>query len=164
MNNIGHPENANPEEDSMTFQEKLNLVNLGCILLIFFGYCIFLSQMIHNGTLTTTNDLAFWAGVILKLIPIQIGANVIIMIVFNIILTIIATDRIPEKSDELDKLIDMKSTVYGSYVFFIGFLIAMILAAFGLPVWMIFNMFVVSFFGMQFCWSVTHIRLYNRGF
>jgi hypothetical protein len=164
MNNIGHPENANPEEDSMTFQEKENLVNLGCILLIFMGYCVFLFQMIQNGTLTTTNDLAFWAGVILKLISIQIGANILVMIIFNIILTIIATDRIPEKSDELDKQVDMKSTVYGSYVFFVGFLIAMILAAFGLPAWMIFNMFVASFFGMQFTWSIVHYRMYHRGF
>ncbi len=164
MNNISHPENANSEEDSMTFQEKQNLVNLGCILLIFIGYCIFLFQMIQSGTLTTTNDLPFWAGVILKLIPIQIGANILVMIVFNIILTIIATDRIPENSDELDKLIDMKSTVYGSYVFFIGFLIAMILTAFGLPVWMIFNMFIVSFFGMEFTWSIVQYRMYHRGF
>lgn len=164
MNNIGHPENANPEEDSMTFQEKLNLVNLGVVVIIFIGYCVFLFQMIQNGTLTTTNDLAFWAGVILKLIPIQIVANILVMIVFNIILTIIATDRIPEKSDELDKLIDMKSTVYGSYVFFFGFLIAMVLTAFGLPVWMIFNMFVAAFFGMEFTWSIIHYRMYNRGF
>ena len=48
MNNIGHPENANPEEDSMTFQEKLNLVNLGVILIIFIGYCVFLFQMIQS--------------------------------------------------------------------------------------------------------------------
>jgi hypothetical protein len=164
MNNIGHPENANPEEDSMTFQEKEVMVNFGCILLIFIGYCVFLAQMIQNGTLTTTNDPAFWAGVMLKLIPIQIGANILVMIFFNIILTIIATDRIPEKSDELDKLIDMKSTTYGSYVFFIGFLIAMILAVFGLPAWMMFNMFIVYFFGMEFTWSFTHFRMYRRGF
>jgi hypothetical protein len=164
MNNIGHPENANPEEDSMTFQEKQNLVYLGCFLLMFVGYCLFLFQMIQNGTLTTTNDMSFWAGVMLKLIAIQIGANILVMIVFNIILTIIATDKIPEKSDELDKLIDMKCTVYGSYVFFIGFLIAMVMAAFGLPVWMLFNMFIVSFYAMQFTWSITNYRLYLRGF
>jgi len=164
MRNYGHPEEANPEEDSMTFQEKENLVNLGCILLIFLGYCLFLFQMIRNGTLTTNNDPVFWSGVILKLIPLQIGVNIVVMIIFNIILTIIATDRIPEKSDELDKVIDMKSTVYGSYVFFIGFMAAMVLTVFGLPLWMMFNMFIVSFFAMEFTWSIVHYRMYHRGF
>jgi hypothetical protein len=164
MNNFGHPENANPEEDSMTFQEKESLVTLGCVLIILIGYGIFLFQMIQSGTLTTTNDLAFWAGVMLKLIGIQIGTNIIIMILFNIFLTIVATDRIPEKSDELDRQIDMKCTVYGSYVFFIGFIITMILTAFGLPAWVMFNMFITSFFAMQLTWSITQYRLYRRGF
>jgi hypothetical protein len=163
MNNFGHPENANPEEDSMTFQEKQSLVYLGSVLIILAGYCLFLFPMIRSGTLTTTNDLAFWAKVVLKLIPIQIGVNIAIMILFNIFLTIIATDRIPEKTDELDKLIDLKSTTYGSYVFFIGFLIAMIMAAFSLPVWMIFNMFIASFFAMELTWSITSFRLYQKG-
>jgi hypothetical protein len=161
---FGHPENANPEEDSMTFQEKQSLVVLGCVAVILIGYIIFIAGLINAGTLTTTNDLAFWAGVLLKLIGIQIGVNILIMIIFNIVLTIIATDRIPEKTDELDRQIEQRSTVLGSYVFFIGFLISMALAAFGLPLWLVFNMIIASFFAMQFTWVICQNRLYHRGF
>jgi hypothetical protein len=163
-NSFGHPENANPEDDSMTFQEKQSLLVLGCVLIILIGYIIFLSGMINAGTLTTTNNLAFWAGVLLKLIGIQIGVNIVIMILFNIVLTIIATDRIPEKTDELDRQIEQRSTVIGSYVFFVGFLISMALAAFGLPLWIVFNVIVASFFAMQFTWVITQNRMYHRGF
>jgi hypothetical protein len=163
-NQLGHPENANPEEDSMTFQEKQSLVVLVCVLVILAGYIIFAAGMIKAGTLTTTNELAFWAGVLLKLVGVQIGVNIVIMILFNIVLTIIATDRIPEKTDELDRHIEQRSTVLGSYVFFIGFLISMALAAFGLPLWLVFNTIIASFFAMQLTWSICQNRLYHRGF
>ncbi len=161
---FGHPENANPDEDSMTFQEKQSLVVLGCVVIILIGYIIYLTGMMKAGTLTATNDLAFWAGVLLKMIGIQIGVNIVIMIIFNIVLTIIATDRIPEKTDELDRQIDQRSTVLGSYVFFVGFLISMALAAFGLPLWLVFNTVIASFFAMQFTWVITQYRMYHRGF
>jgi len=163
-NSLGHPENANPEEDSMTFQEKQSLVVLGCVAVILIGYIIFLSGMVKAGTLTTTNELAFWAGVLLKMIGLQIGVNIVIMILFNIVLTIIATDRIPEKTDELDRQIEQRSTVMGSYVFFVGFLISMVLAVFSLPIWLVMNVIVASFFAMQFTWIITQYRMYHRGF
>jgi len=40
----------------------------------------------------------------------------------------------------------------------------MALAAFSLPVWLVFNMIIVSFFAMQFTWSICQNRLYHRGF
>lgn len=164
MCNLGHPENANPEEDSMTFQEKQSLVMLGCVVIILIGYIIFIGNMHRSGTLTNTNELSFWAGVFLKLIGIQIGVNILIMILFNIALSIIATDRIPEKEDELDKLINQRSTVIGSYVFFCGFIISMALAVFGLPAWVMFNGFILSFFAMQLTWGIIQNRMYHRGF
>lgn len=163
-NTFGHPENANPEDDSMTFQEKQSLVVLGSVLVILIGYIIFIAGMVNAGTLTTTNGLAFWAGVILKLVGVQIGVNIVIMILFNIVLTIIATDRIPEKTDELDRQIEQRSTVMGSYFFFVGFLISMVLAAFGLALWLVFNTIIASFFAMQFAWVITQNRMYHRGF
>jgi hypothetical protein len=163
-NTLGHPENANPEEDSMTFQEKQSLVVLGCVLVILVGYLIFIAGMVKAGTLTTTNELAFWAGVVLKLVGIQIGVNIVIMIIFNIVLTILATDRIPEKTDELDRQIEQRSSVIGSYFFFIGFLISMVLAVFDLPIWLVLNVIIASFFAMQFAWVITQYRMYHRGF
>jgi hypothetical protein len=163
-NTLGHPENANPEEDSMTFQEKQSLVVLGCVLVILVGYIIFIAGMVKAGTLTTTNELAFWAGVVLKLVGIQIGVNIVIMIIFIIVLTIIATDRIPEKTDELDRQIEQRRTVIGSYFFFIGFLISMVMAVFGLPIWLVLNTIIASFFAMQFAWVITQYRMYHRGF
>jgi hypothetical protein len=163
-NSLGHPENANPEEDSITFQEKQSLVVLGCVVVILIGYIIFIAGMVNSGTLTTTNELAFWAGVLLKMIGLQIGVNIVIMILFNIVLTIIATDRIPEKTDELDRQIEQRSTVLGSYVFFVGFLISMVLAVFGQPIWLVMNLIVASFFAMQFTWIITQYRMYHRGF
>lgn len=164
IENLGHPENANPEDDSMAVQEKQALVQLGIIVIVFIGYLFYLFGTIRSGILITINDTAFWAWVLLKVVGIQIAANVLVMILFNILLTIIATDRIPEKSDELDKLIDQKCTVYGSYVFFIGFLLTMVATAFGIPIWLMFNLMITSFFAMQFTWVIAQYRLYNRGF
>lgn len=164
MENLGHPENANPEDDSMTIQEKQAYVYLSCVSIMLIGYIIFLFSMIRSFTLLSTNDIVFWAGTLLKVVGIQIGVNILILILFNVVMTIIATDRIPEKQDELDRYIDDKCTIYGSYVFFVGFLISMGLAAFGLPIWLIFNAIIASFFAMQFTWSITQIRMYHRGF
>ena len=164
LENLGHPENANPEDDSMTFQEKQALVQLGIIIVIFIGYLVFLYDFITSSDLISIENPAFWAGVLLKVVGIQIGANVLVMILFNIFLTIIATDRIPENPDDLDKLIDQKCTVYGSYVFFIGFLLTMVASAFGIPIWLMFNLMIASFFAMQFTWVLTQYRLYHQGF
>jgi hypothetical protein len=33
-----------------------------------------------------------------------------------------------------------------------------------LPIWLVLNVIIASFFAMQFAWVITQYRMYHRGF
>ena len=67
-------------------------------------------------------------------------------------------------SDERDQLINLKADQISHAVFGVGFPIAMITLAIGLPPLVMLNLIVYSGFGAGIVGLITKLYLYRRGF
>lgn len=143
----------------MSYQERRNIVYLISSLLIFGLYGLYVLQINQDGALETTN----WGKSIMLLIPVHMVVSVIMQVIFVIINTIITNEEEPTIVDELDKSIELRATSNTFIVFMIGFLISIGTAAFDMPLYVMFNLFVLSFFIASVVWSSTHLYLYQRG-
>ncbi|WP_169088814.1 hypothetical protein [Paenibacillus sp. PL91] len=147
----------------MSFQEKRNIVSLMATLLIFSIYCTYVFQKYQEGSFQTSNDFSFWGAFILILIPVSIVAKIIIHIVFSIVNTIATKEKEPLITDELDRLIALKSTRNSHYVFIIGFLLSMIPLVMEQPPYMMFIILISSGLLSEMVGIITQLYLYRRG-
>lgn len=147
----------------MLFQEKRNLVSLLSTLLIFTIYSLYVLQKYQEGSFHASNEYRFWGAFILILIPVSIIAKVIIHIVFSIINTIATKEKEPLITDELDRLIYLKSTRNSHYVFIIGFLLSMIPLVMDQPPYVMFILLIGSGLLSELVGNITQLYLYRRG-
>ncbi len=147
----------------MSFQEKRNIVSLISTLLIFSLYSMYVFQKYQEGSFHTSNAFSFWGAFILILIPVSILAKIIIHIVFSMINTIATKEKEPRITDELDKLIELKSTRNSHYVFIIGFLLAMIPLVMDHPPYVMFIILISSGLLSEVIGVITQLYLYRRG-
>lgn len=147
----------------MSFQEKKNIVSLITTLLIFSLYSMYVFQKYQEGSFHTSNAFSFWGAFILILIPVSILAKIIIHIVFSIINTIATNEKEPRITDELDQLIELKSTRNSHYVFIIGFLLAMIPLVMDQPPYVMFIILISSGLLSEVIGVITQLYLYRRG-
>lgn len=109
----------------MCYQEKRSIVSAISSILIFTIYSIYIYQNYLTGNIDYSHNYEFWGSVILIFIPVMIVANIIIHIVFIIINKIATDENVPNRSDEMDKIIELKSTRNSHYTFMLGILISM---------------------------------------
>jgi hypothetical protein len=147
----------------MSYQEKKNIVSLMGSLLVFVFYCLYVFERYPEATLDSTDTFSFWASVILILIPVSLVAKIIISIVFNIIYRLFTNEKEPSFADELDKIIELKSTRNSHYVFIIGFLLAMGSLVMDMPPYMMFIVLIFSGFVSEMVGVITQIYHYRRG-
>ncbi|NRF93389.1 hypothetical protein HQN89_20735 [Paenibacillus frigoriresistens] len=147
----------------MSFQEKRNVVSLFTTLLIFSVYSLYVFQKYQEGYFHTSNEFSFWGAFILILIPVSIVAKVIIHIVFSIINTVATKEKEPLITDELDKLIALKSTRNSHYVFIIGFLLSMISLVMDQPPDVMFIILISSGLLSEVVGIITQLYLYRKG-
>ena len=147
----------------MSIQEKLNLVNLFSLLLILTLYCLYIYQIHPEISLSTEIDYKFWGRTFLLLIPIQLGSNIFINIIFSIIYTVATKEETDYKSDELGKLIALTATRNGFYVFIFGFFLAMLLLVLNVAPFVIFHVLGFSLFAMQIVWLASELYFYQKG-
>jgi len=117
----------------MSFQEKHSIVSLVGTILISLGYGVYLWQRYQSGTLDTSNPLSFWASVTLTFIPVQIVFKVLIHIVFSVVNTVATQEQEPAFTDELDHLIELKSTRNFYHVFMVGLLLSIGVLVLNMP-------------------------------
>lgn len=147
----------------MSFQEKKNIVSLITTLLIFSIYSMYVFQKYQVGSFHASNEFSFWGAFILILIPVSIVAKVIIHIVFSIINTLATKEKEPLITDELDKLIALKSTRNSHYVFIIGFLLSMIPLVIDQPPYVMFIILIGSGLLSEVVGISTQLYLYRKG-
>ncbi|WP_261304292.1 hypothetical protein [Paenibacillus andongensis] len=147
----------------MSFQEKKNIVSLFTTLLIFSIYSMYVFQKYQEGSFHASNEFSFWGAFILILIPVSIVAKVIIHIVFSILNTLATKEKEPLITDELDKLIALKSTRNSHYVFIIGFLLSMIPLVMDQPPYVMFIILIGSGLLSEVVGISTQLYLYRKG-
>lgn len=123
---MSYQENTEQDEAYISYQEKSIIVSIITNLVCYALYGVVVWQRYQAGSSTMMDEtFKFWASVILILIPVLVGAQLISQIVFVILNTIITREEQPDITDELDKLIELKSTRNFYHIFMVGFVVAM---------------------------------------
>ncbi len=147
----------------MDTKEKQILVTVISSVLIIVGYSyyVYMTQVIDN--IQIIDDVKFWGKSFLVLIPVAIIAQIIIQIIFAIINKIVTNEDLETRSDERDKLIELKTIRISHWVFTGGFLLSMSALAIGMQIWVMFIVLLVSGFVASILSELMKIYYYRKG-
>ncbi len=164
----------------MSYQEKRTVVSVVTGVLILISYFIYTNSKYQSG-IVPEGDLKFWAGSMLLFIAIGIAVTIVIQILFHILLSVtiaakakiadaVCDDKEIERSikiemttDEMDKLIELKSNMVGFGFAGAGFVLALILLVLDYSHVIMLNVMFVSFSIGSILEGVVQIYFYRRG-
>jgi len=147
----------------MDNKEKQVLVSLISTVLIFGFYSLYVYNHYIAGNPAILNDFKFWGKAFLFLIPVTIVAEIIIHIVFAIINKIVTNEDMDTRSDERDKLIELKTIRISHWIFIMGFLLSMISQVIGMPPYAMFLTMIASGFISSTTSEIAKIHYYRKG-
>ena len=148
----------------MNYQENRIIGYLISVILATGYYSFHVVQKYLSGSFDLTTISSSWGSVILIAIAVQIVLSIFMGILFSFIPAGTRSEKNISLSDERDQLINLKADQISHAVFGIGFLIAMITLAIGLPPLVMLNLIVYSGFGAGIVGLITKLYLYRRGF
>ncbi len=164
----------------MSYHEKKSFVSIITGLSVLVVYLLS-SNRLYQSEVLGPDDLRAWSIRILTFIGIGIGVFIVTEIVFNIMLSIsesvkqsIKNGTCDEKEieitlktemliDEMDKLIELKSTRVGFLVVGIGFIGALVSQVLHYPPFVLLNVIFLTFSLSSVLQSVSQIYFYRRG-
>ncbi len=147
----------------MTYHEKKSIVSVLTTFLVYGIYYTYIYQRYSNVVMTPEEQLQFWGKTVLIIIPITIGAKIIVHILFTIMNSVIAKEDHPGMEDERDKLIELKSARNSFFIFGLGFVAAMAGAAWGHSVSTMFIIFICAGLMSELFENVSKLIYYRRG-
>ncbi len=164
----------------MSYKEKRIIVSVITGIIILAAYCIYTYGKYRSGAITSDNMKA-WAGIVLVFIGIGVAASIVIQIIFHILMAVAIAvqekardgscdDKQIEKAvniemvtDEMDKLIELKSMKVGFIIAGIGFIAALATQIFNYTPAMMLNVMFISFSAGSVLEGLTQIIFYKRG-
>ena len=160
----------------MSYQEKRTVTSMISGALVLAAYCLYAFGRYRAGTVEA-GDLRFWAGRMLLFIGIGIAATILIQIVFHILMaiSIAVKDRSRDEKeinrrieaavveDEMDKLIELKSSRAGFIVAGVGFVGALVSLVLGYPPAVMINIVFLSFGLGSLLEGVVSLVYYRKG-
>ncbi len=147
----------------MSYQEKKHITSIFTSLLFTVTYCMYIFQQYQNGTLDKIDSLSYWAYTVIIILSVKIGFNILVQIIFSIFHSLLSKEKQPNLVDELDNLIELKSLKYAFITFMLGFLMAMLSAANGMPMYVMFNLLILSFFAAEIVGPSSQVYYYRKG-
>ena len=149
----------------MSYQENQTIAYLISALLGVGHFSFYVIQQYQAGSFDSATISSHWGSLILIVIAVQIVLSIIAGILVAIIRAIVTKDEEGiSLSDERDQLIELKAARISFAVFGIGFVLAVITLALGLPPLVMLSLTVYSLFGAGIFGYVTQLYLYRRGF
>ena len=130
----------------MDQKEKQILVTAITLAVILTCYSLYVYHTYIEDNLVILNDFKFWGKAFLILIPVTIVSQIVIHIVFAIINKIITNEDMQTKTDERDKLIELKAIRISHWIFTVGFLLSMVSQVIGMPPYAMFVTLIISGF------------------
>ena len=110
----------------MTTEEKRPLVSIATTLLSFAIYFV-LAKERYPFELSSYEQAQFVAKAVLIFVPFSIIAKIVLFILYAIINAVITGEKEQGfMKDEFGKLVEWRSSLNSSYIFYLGFFIAMI--------------------------------------
>jgi hypothetical protein len=147
----------------MDIKEKRIFISLVSSVLIMGFYAWYVYSRYIAGNLEILNDFRFWGKSFLILIPVAIGTQIIIQIVFAIYIHVTSKEEIDPIEDERDKLIELKAIKISHYIFIVGFMLAMGSLALGWRPWMMFVILISSGFIASAVNEIARLYFYRKG-
>ncbi|MBL8134301.1 MAG: DUF2178 domain-containing protein [Anaerolineae bacterium] len=151
----------------MSYQEKRSLVSIATTLLVSSIYLSYMLGRFPGADVPIVELLRYWGAVILLSIPVFILATIFVTILFVILNTIVTREGEPKITDERDKLIELKASRNGMYVFMVGIMLAMTPLLIDLPVSTMLSAMFLTLYGMGMLSSVvsdvSQFLYYRRG-
>ncbi len=148
----------------MNYQENRIIGYLISVLLAVGYYSFQVFQKYQEGSFDLTTISSSWGSIALIAIAVQIVLSILMGILFSVIPASTRREKDISLSDERDQLIDLKANRISFSVFGIGFVLAMITLATGLPPLVMFNLIVFSLFAGAISGYVSQLYRYRRGF
>lgn len=164
----------------MSYQEKRIAASIISGSLILAAYCIYVYGKYQSGYIAP-DDLKAWSGIILVFIGIGVALTIIIQILFHILLSITIAirenvrtggcdDKNIEKTigsemvtDEMDKLIELKSMRIGFIAAGIGFVAALVSQVLNYSPAVMLNVMFITFSAGNLLEGITQLYFYRRG-
>lgn len=147
----------------MSYQEKRTIVSIISGLLIFGIYSAYIYSTYPEQFHGPEVDFKFWGKAFLILLPVTIVARIIIFIIFGIVNKVAWNEDGPCFEDERDKLIELKATRNGYYVFMLGFMLAMGSLLMDWPPYSMFLVFAFSGVIAELVSGFSSLHFYRRG-
>ncbi len=148
----------------MSFHERRALVASFSAVIVPALYAAYMMQQFPQVDPYAPQVLRYWGGFFLGLVVVTIVAKIIIHIVFSILNTIASREAEPNIVDERDKLIELKASTNGGYVFGIGFVLAMVTLLLDQPPSLMFSVLLVTGVVTDLTTELAHFYFYRRGF
>ena len=109
----------------MSFQENRAIASLIGSTLVSGFYFAEVYRRFSEGAFPAGEEFRFWALAILLFIPAQVVAKIVVYVLAVIVKAAVTRKEEKDITDEMDALIDLKSTRNFCLVFMAGFLLAM---------------------------------------
>lgn len=139
------------------------VVTILSTLVLFLAYALYVYNKHVAGNPEIINDLQFWGKMFLIIIPVMIVALVIIHIIFAIVNKIITNQDIPTRSDEMDKLIELKALRINHRLYMGGVILAMASLALGKEPWVFFIILIAAGLVGGTAEGLAQIYYYRKG-
>jgi hypothetical protein len=147
----------------MSYQERMNIVNIMSGLLITPIYAWIVYQRHLQGRFDLTDDFKTWGIIFLVFMGVSIVARIIIYIIFHILNAIATREEDIPGEDERDKLVKLKSTRNSHYAFSISMVLGFVLLAAGMPIYGLFIVFIISGLFSEIVDNGSQIFYYRKG-
>ena len=148
------------KEVSKENQVVINLVIM-FIVIGFYALYVYNKHIVDNPVII--HDLKFWGKTFILMIPIVVVAMILLFIVYSIIYKIVTREDVSTKTDEMDKLIDLKALKISRWVYSIFFVAAMGSLALGKEPWIMVVILISSCFMSAIAESISRIYYYRNG-
>lgn len=164
----------------MSYQQKKAIVSISTGLLLLAAYCFTAFGKVRAG-LAAPDDLTFWATTMLVFVGIGIAATIVIQIIFHILLSVSVAVKVKIErrdcedgkldsmiaremvEDEMDKLIELKSSRVGFGFAGAGFLAGLICLVSGLSAAVLLNILYGAFSLGTIAEGFAQLYYYKRG-
>lgn len=150
-------------KEPLSYQEKQILVSLFNTMIIMAAYFYYLHNRYSAFSAEMLSDLQLLGKSFLMLIPITIVVQIVFLIIFHIVLHITSSEKIPDLTDERDKLIELKSLRISHWVFITGFFLAMGSQALEMKPFVMFLMLIISGFLAGIVSDIAKLVYYRKG-
>lgn len=150
-------------KENMSYQEKMSILSLVNSILIPGIGTLYVYNRYISVSPEIINELSFWGNAFLILIPIVIVIQIVMHILFAIINKIVTKENLSDITDEMDKLIELKSIRISHWIFISGFFLAMGSQSIGMKPFVMFVCLILFGFAAGIVSDVSKIYFYRKG-